>query len=92
MRFKYWFETGMHGGVFDTPYTTNDNMPVQSKYTTKDRVKPSSDDDVKINPDRLYGIDKKTKARRINTSTGSIVPDDRRRDVPISIDRPDIIY
>lgn len=83
MKFKYWFETEMHGGIFQSPFGFNDNMPVRSKYVTKDRVPPDSD--IKVKPENLFGF-KDTKSRKRS------IHNDRKKAIPIMVDRPDIIY
>ena len=87
MRFKYWLETEMHGGIFQSPYGFNDNMPVKSKYVTKDRVPPDSD--TKVDPENLFGF--KNPESRKNSRKRSI-HNDRKKVVPTTVDRPDITY
>jgi len=107
MNFKQWLENGgaatsaMHGGLYGLPYkTTNDNMPVRSKYTTADGIAKFGDDtrprsDKNGNPstvDTEWLGKKRTPLTKRPGERKSMWIDKNRRSVPTRDDRPDIVY
>lgn len=97
MRFKDFLQedggaatSGMHGGIYDMPSAyTNVNMPVQSKYVTKDGDSDQHEIPCKHTPDQIFGFrnpkDKKqTREREANIIDKKRGPQER---IP-----PDTIY
>lgn len=108
--FKKWMEYGgsggaatslMHGGILAPPFTTtNDNMPVRSKYSTANGQSKYEDDtrprtDKNGNPstvDSEWLGDKRTPLSKRPRERRSMWIDRNRRGVPTRDDRPDIVY
>jgi len=99
MRFKQWImqEIGdapvpMYlGGVMDHPANyTNSNLPVRSKYVTKDNS-PESELKPKVKPDNLFGF-RDTNSKNQAKERRSQYIDKGKQKVSITRIPPDIIY
>lgn len=96
MRFKYWLEQDglagtslMHGGASVTANADNNsNMPVRSKWATKDSPDDNSSG---INPDLMFGFQTPTQKKRTSERLSKII-DKRKKMVPTQDDQLNITY
>ena len=102
MQFRNWLESGgaatslMHGGIYGLPFkTTNDNMPVRSKYTVSSGV-PKNDlnlqkDGEPTTVDQQWKGKKRTLSKQPSERKAAWI-DKIKKVAPTRNDRPDIVY